>query len=244
MEFTIAKAQPADIEPHRRLFLAETKFQFIYNKCHGAGWTDDYIFKLDKVPVGYGSIWGKEKREDRDTICEFFLDSPFRKHARQVFAKFIKTSGAGSVQFQTNDMLLAGMAFESVRNINTEAILFETAYETTFIIEGAQFVKIEDPGEWNSYCIQKHGEVVATGGFVWNYNFPYIDMYYEVMENSRKQGYGALITQELKKEAYRLGRVPAARCNVDNQASRATLLKAGMSICGYMLIGEVALQPD
>lgn len=239
MEINVIKAQSADIEAHRKLFLAETKFQFIYNKCHGAGWTDDYLFKLDGHPIGYGSVWGKDKREDRDTICEFFLEKPVRKYARKVFAAFAEASGAGFVQCQTNDTLLANMAFELAKNINAEAILFETSYETTFTIDGAQFIKIQDPGEWNSYCIQKNGEIVATGGFIWNYNFPFIDMYYEVIENFRKQGYGTLITQELKKEAYRLGRIPAARCNVNNQASRATLLKAGMKICGYMVIGDL-----
>ncbi|MFC0512812.1 GNAT family N-acetyltransferase [Mucilaginibacter angelicae] len=239
MEFDIVKAQEADIEPHRRLFLAEAKFQFIYNKCHGAGWVDNYLFKFEERSVGYGSVWGKDKREDRDTICEFFLDQPFRKYARQIFDQFIKAANAGFVECQTNDILLAGMAFESAKNINAEAILFETAYETAFTIEGAQFVKSKNPDEWDAYSIQNNGEVVATGGFIWNYNFPYIDIYYEVKENFRKQGYGVLIMQELKKEAYRLNRLPAARCNVKNQASKALLLKAGMRVCGYIIIGEI-----
>ena len=238
MEFDIVKVQEADVEPHRRLFLAETKFQFVYNKCHGAGWADVYHFKLNEVPVGYGSVWGKDKREERDTVFEFFLDQPLRKYAGNIFKEFIKTAATRFINYQTNDILLAGMAFESAKNINAEAILFETAYETAFVIEGAQFVKSESAEEWNTYSIQKDGEVAATGGFVWNYNFPYIDIYYEVEENFRRQGYGTLITQELKREAYRLSRIPAARCNVNNQASRATLLKAGMRVCGYILIGE------
>ena len=131
------------------------------------------------------------------------------------------------------------MAFELAKNINTDAVLFETAYETAFKIDGAQFIKSKEPDEWDAYSIQKDGEIVATGGFIWNYNFPYIDIYYEVKENFRKQGYGALIMQELKQEAYRLKRVPAARCNVNNQASKALLLKAGMRVCGYIIIGEV-----
>jgi hypothetical protein len=40
-------------------------------------------------------------------------------------------------------------------------------------------------------------------------------------------------------EAYRLKRVPAARCNIKNNASKATLLKAGMKVCGYILTGEL-----
>lgn len=239
MEFDVVKATETDIEPHRRLFLAETKFQFIYNKCHGAGWVDNYLFKFEERAIGYGSVWGKDKREERDTVCEFFLDQPFRKYAKQLFDQFTNAAGAGYVECQTNDVLLAGMAFESAKNINAEAILFETAFETDFVIAGAQFVQSKNADEWDAYSIQKDGEVVATGGFVWNYNFPYIDIYYEVKENFRKQGYGALIMQELKREAYRLNRVPAARCNVKNGASKALLLKAGMRVCGYIVIGEL-----
>jgi RimJ/RimL family protein N-acetyltransferase len=86
--------------------------------------------------------------------------------------------------------------------------------------------------------LEKDGEVVATGGYVWNYNYPFIDLYYEVKEAYRKKGFGSLIVQELKKEAYRLKRVPAARCNVKNLASKRTLIKAGMRACGHLLIGN------
>ena len=241
MEFNIVKTQLVDIEPLRKLFLAETKFQFVYNKCHGAGWADVYHFTLDDMPVGYGSVWGKEKREERDTIFEFFLKDPFKKSARQIFSTFKAKSGASFIQWQTNDELLANMGFEFAKNINAEAILFENAFETEFKIANSLFVKNDGPGEYSDYHIQKDGEIVATGGFVRNYNFPYIDIYYEVKESFRKQGYGSLITQELKKEAYRLERVPAARCNVNNEASRATLLKAGMRICGYIITGQIIL---
>jgi RimJ/RimL family protein N-acetyltransferase len=95
------------------------------------------------------------------------------------------------------------------------------------------------PNGDTEYRLDLNGEVVATGGFVWNYNFNYIDVYYEVNEAHRKKGFGSLIVQELKKEAYRLGRVPAARCNVNNIASQRTLIRGGMRICGHMLVGEI-----
>jgi len=59
-----------------------------------------------------------------------------------------------------------------------------------------------------------------------------------VKENFRQKGFGSLIVQELKKEAYRIGRVPAARCNIKNKISKATLLKAGFRVCGNILIGN------
>lgn len=131
------------------------------------------------------------------------------------------------------------MLFEHARNINTDRILFEDAFESRLDVPGAIFKQWQNTEGGTEYVLEYHGHIVATGGFIRNYNFPYIDMYYDVKEDYRRKGFGSLITQELKKEAYRLNRVPAARCNADNLASKATLLKAGMRICGYILIGEL-----
>lgn len=239
MKLTISKAPLTEVQPLRNLFLAESRFQFVYNKCHGAGWADTYLFTIDNVVAGYGSLWGKNKRDDRDAIFEFWLLKPFQKFASKLFPEFIKVSGATFIECQSNDKLFANMLFEYGKNIYAEAILFEDACETHMKIPGTIFKKIETQDSGTEYALEQNGEIVANGGYVWNYNFPYIDMYYDVKENKRQQGFGCLITQELKKEAYRLMRVPAARCNVNNQASKATLLKAGMQICGHILIGEV-----
>ena len=240
MEIQIVKTSHEKVEFFRDLFLTENTFQFIYNKCHAAGWADVYLFTVNNKQAGYGSVWGKDRREDRDTIFEFFLTEPFRKYAGQVFAKFIKVSVAGFVECQTNDTVLTQMLFEYTGNINAEAILFEDSFETTFHSPGTRFIKNKMPDGDTEYTLELDGELIAAGGYVWNYNFPYIDMYYEVKEEYRRKGFGLLITQELKKEAYLLGRVPAARCNVKNLASRYTLIKAGMRVCGYILVGKIA----
>jgi hypothetical protein len=240
MEFQIIRSDLAKVEPLRNLFLSESKFQFIHNKCHAAGWADTYLFSLNEAHVGYGSVWGKDKRENRDTIFEFYLTGPFREYAGQLFAGFIKASVAVFVECQSNDTLLARMIFEYAGHINAEAILFEDLFETAYCIPGIRFIKYQDADGNTEYNLELDGEVVATGGYVWNYNYPYIDLYYEVKESNRKKGYGVLITQELKKEAYHLDRVPAARCNVKNIASQRTLIKAGMRICGYILFGVIS----
>lgn len=239
MEVTIKRAGLPEIQPLRNLFLAEIKFQFIYNKCHAAGWADVYVFIHEGMEIGYGSLWGKEKRDLRDTIFEFFLVTSFGKYAREIFIQFMNISGAGFIQCQTNYLFLAQMLFEHAHNINAEAILFEDDFETHIDIPGVIFRKEEKPDGDTEYLLIHGDKIVATGGYVWNYNFPYIDIYYGVEEGERRKGYGSLITQELKKEAYRLKRIPSARCNIKNAASRATLLKAGMRICGYMLEGSL-----
>lgn len=243
MEIDVRKTPLADILGFRDLFLAESAFQFVYHKCHGFDWADTYLFSLDGTPVGYGSVWGKDSREDRDSIFEFYLSAPFRDRANRVFAEFRRVSGAGFINCQTNDPSLAGLLFEHATGIRAEAILFEDRFQTDFEIPATHFRRNDrQDGDAPQYVLEQHGNTVATGGFVWNYNFPYIDLYYEVVQGHRQQGLGCLIAQELKREAYRLGRVPSARCNVNNKASRATLLKAGMRICGYMLTGQ--LQAD
>ena len=53
----------------------------------------------------------------------------------------------------------------------------------------------------------------------------------EVDERFWRRGYGSFLVQELKRTCYEMGRIPAARCNVTNTASRATLQKAGFLPC-------------
>jgi GNAT superfamily N-acetyltransferase len=73
-----------------------------------------------------------------------------------------------------------------------------------------------------------------------HYNPPYGDLYMEVDERFRRRGYGSYLIQELKRVSYEAGLVPAARCNVANGASRATLQKAGLLPCARLLSGVLA----
>ena len=239
MEFHVIKSDPGSVESMRHIFLQEHPFQFVHNKCHGAGWSDIYLFMHKREHIGYGSVWGKDIRDNRDTIFEFYLKTPFRKYATSIFPEFIKNSGVVFLECQTNDHLLAHMFFGHAKNIRAEAILFEDHFETDIIVEGVRFTKHRLPNGDTEYQLDLQDEVVATGGFVWNYNFPYIDLYYDVKEAHRKKGFGSLMVQELKKESYRQGRVPAARCNIHNIASQRTLISGGMRICGHMLAGDI-----
>jgi RimJ/RimL family protein N-acetyltransferase len=243
MKLNVTKTTLKEIEPLRNLFLHENKFQFVHNKCHENGWADSYLFTMNETKIGYGSVWGKDKREDRDTIFEFYLIQPFLKFASEVYPKFIAAANVTFIEAQSNDLLSSSMLYEYARNINAEAILFEDNFTTNLKIPNVIFRREKpesdisyDPGE---YVLEQNNEIVATGGFVRNYNLPYIDMFMEVKENFRQKGFGSFVVQELKKEAYLKGRVPAARCNIDNKASKATLLKAGLKVCGCILTGEI-----
>jgi GNAT superfamily N-acetyltransferase len=243
MPLTVAKTTLDVVQSFRTAFLQENHFQFTYNKCHQYGWADTWLFEVDGVQAGYGAVWGQSKREDRDAIFEFYLLKPYRKFASAIFEKFVAASGATYIECQSNDFLITAMLYEFAADIVAEAILFEDHTETDYFIRGVNFFRkesAEDTGaDVGGYCLQKQGEIVATGGFMLNYNFPYADIYMEVMEPFRQKGFGSLMVQELKKEIYKMGRVPSARCNIMNRASKATLLRAGFIPCGFRLKGRI-----
>jgi GNAT superfamily N-acetyltransferase len=92
--------------------------------------------------------------------------------------------------------------------------------------------------EWK-YALMLNNERVASGGLLLNYNFPYADVYVDVNEAHRGKGYGAMLVQEVKRMAYAIGRIPAARCRITNLVSKAMLMNAGFRVCGYWLVGKV-----
>lgn len=245
MELTVFKTSLEEIRSFRILFLHENHFQFVYDKCHYYGWADTYLFLMGDKKVGYGAVWGREKREDRDAIMEFFVVQTFRQYSNAFFEKFISVSGATYIECQSNDLLLTEMLYRYGQNIRAEAILFEDDFQTNLEIPGVVFGKrhTEDksPNDVGEFFLEQNGVTVATGGFMLNYNIPYADIYMEVVESHRRKGFGTLLIQELKKEIYLMARVPAARCNVNNHLSKASLLKAGFKICGYMLNGIIRI---
>ena len=243
MEVIIHKVTLEEVVHFRNQFLHENNFQFVCNKCHDYGWADTYLFHMGEVKIGYGSVWGTDRRQDRDTIFEFFLIPPYRKFAHLIFPKFHAISAARYIESQTNDILLTAMLYEFARNVHAEAILFADHYKTDFSSHGAVFrVSTQDDDMGNddsNFVLERNGVIVASGGLMLNYNFPYADIYMQVKEPFRKNGLGSLILQELKNEAYNMGRVPAARCNIDNKVSKSTLLKAGFQVCGFRLKGDI-----
>lgn len=243
MKVQVSRATLQDINHFRIVFLHENHFQFTYDKCHYYGWADTYAFFLEDAKIGYGAVWGKDKREDRDSIMEFFLIKPFRHHADLFFKEFIAVSNVKFIECQSNDHLLTDMLYRYAENVIAEAILFEDHHQTTHSIAGVSLHRHQaatgNPNDVGGYYLEQQGIPVASGGFMLNYNIPYADIYMEVKEEFRNNGFGTLIVQELKKEIYLLGRVPAARCNVQNLASKGSILKAGFNICGYRLVGKL-----
>ncbi|HMF90720.1 MAG TPA: GNAT family N-acetyltransferase [Candidatus Angelobacter sp.] len=240
------KAKLEDIQHLRALFLQESNFQVRYNACHERGWTDSYLLTLDGAEAGYGSVKGQEIA-GRDTLFEFYLVPALRKHSRLTFAELLAGSGVKYVECQSNDPLLSTMLFEFARDINADTALFADQTATELSIAGARVRprnkedhvfdhRVEPLGD---YVLEIRGEIVATGGFMTHYNPPFVDLYMEVRPDCRGRGYASFILQEVKKACYAAGKLPAARCPIGNKASRGALLKAGMKVCGFMLLGQV-----
>ena len=254
------KAKLKAIQKLRGLFLQEANFQIRYDAIHARGWSDSYLLTLDDTEVGYASLKAGDDSKARDTLFEFFVVRPFRKHAAALFRECLAEGGAGGtggaggaassgarhIECQSNDRLLTGLLFEHATDIHCD-VLFDDHAVTEHAIPGVVVRprkrndsvfehKAEPVGD---YVATLDNEVVATGGFLLHYNMPFADLFMEVREDRRRRGIGSYLIQEVKKACYLAGRVPAARCDFANTASRATLLKAGMRLCGQMLKGKV-----
>ena len=236
-----------EILPFRDQFLEENDFQIRYDACHARGWSDSYLLKIKEQPVGYGSVKGKKELSDRDAVFEFFVLPDYRTYRSALFSELLHISGATFIECQSNEQVLTHMMYEFAHCIYADVILFEDHHLPHFMHPELIFrrrktgepVYGKSESDAGEYVLEREGEIVADGGFLTHYNFPYADLYMEVKPECRNQGFGSYLLQEIKKVCYREGRIPAARCNMTNTASRATLLKAGMKVCGYMLTGEV-----
>jgi GNAT superfamily N-acetyltransferase len=240
------KATLKHIQSLRGLFLHESSIQIRYDACHARGWTDSWLLTIDGVAVGYGAIRGQQP-EGRDTIFEFYVIPPFRMHSRLLFTELVASSGVTHVECQSNDASLAPMLYQFTRDIASDVVLFDDHQVTRHEIAGA-VVRLRRDGDRifehavepiGGYVLEIGAEIVASGGFMLHYNVPFADLFMEVRSDSRRRGFGSFLIQEVKQACYVAGRVPAARCRLRNMASRATLLKAGMRVCGSMLIGTV-----
>jgi GNAT superfamily N-acetyltransferase len=247
MTINIYRTELDEILSLRSLFLYENNFQIRYNACHERGWSDSYIIEYDGARVGYSAIKGAENLESRDTIFEFYLIPPYKQLYSIAFEELLRIADVRFIECQSNDQLLTSILYQFGNKIQADTILFEDSTTTFVNKEGVVFRsrheddkvfkhKREPVGE---YVLECSNEIVATGGFALHYNLPFADLYMEVNEVYQRKGLGSFFIQELKKECYLNGRVPAARCSIDNAASKATLLKAGLKIAGYMLLGNV-----
>ncbi|HEV2666728.1 MAG TPA: GNAT family N-acetyltransferase [Blastocatellia bacterium] len=245
MNIQAHRAEYRDVEAMRELYRQELDCQIIRDSFLSRGLADPYLILVEGRIGGYGSVSNKY---DKGRLTEYYTLPHARRLALPMFRELLVACQATHVEAQTNNPLMLLMLYDCAKNIAAENILFHDAGVTHLACPNGVFRRAapedagsifphqrEPVGEW---VLEAQGAVVATGGFACHYNPPYGDIFMEVAEPARRQGFGSFLVQELKRVCYEAGKKPAARCNPDNIGSRRTLEKAGLLPCGRLLVGE------
>jgi GNAT superfamily N-acetyltransferase len=246
MNIEVSRVEVNDITPLRELYRQEMKCQIVHDSFPRRGFSDPYLIRVEGRIAGYGLVANKHYP---DTVNEFHTLPAHRAAALPMFRQLLEASQATKIRAQSNDRLLLLMLYDCAADITSDAILFDDALTTQLTCPTGILRKITDAdkerlfehkhepdGDW---LIESDGIAVATGGALFHYNPPYGDLFMEVHESYRRRGFGSYLLQELKRICYEMGKIPAARCNVSNVASRRTLEKAGLLPCGRLLQGNV-----
>jgi GNAT superfamily N-acetyltransferase len=243
MKIEVTRVEASDVTPLRELYRQEMNCQIVHDSYLRRGFAHPYLIGMEGSVMGYGLVGS-------DTVDEFYTFPDYRAAALPLFRQLLETTQATYIRAQTNDRLMLLMLYDCAAKVTTDTILFADAFTsrlpcpdgvlrpTTDADRGRMFEHKSEPvGDWMVEC---DGIPVATGGALFHYNPPYGDLYMEVHPDYRQRGFGSYLIQELKRITYEGGKIPAARCNASNAASRNTLQKAGLLPCARILIGEVA----
>ncbi|HEX8236275.1 MAG TPA: GNAT family N-acetyltransferase [Abditibacteriaceae bacterium] len=247
MKIEVRRVEYREVEAMRDLYRQELNCQLVHDSAHQRGLADPYLIFTGGRFQGYGAVWN-QYYEHR--LMEFYALPDARSMALPMFRSLVDSSEATQIEAQTNNPLMLLMLYDCAQNITAGKILFEDAFTSHLDCPHGSF-RPSSPADAASifthqdepvgdYIIEASGAVVATGGFLSHYNPPYADIYMEVDESARRQGFGSYLVQELKRVCYEAGKKPAARCDVTNFTSRLTLQKAGLLPCGHLLVGDVA----
>lgn len=248
---TSSPASAEEVLPLRVRYQAEANGQIVHDSIHRrAGWTESFLLHIGGAAAGFGSIAVAGPWTGKPTLFEFYLLPEHRLRAFEVFEHLLDTSGARFFEVQTSDALLAVMLHTYGRDVVSEKIVFRDDRPTALPSHGAVLKRANSEAEsracfdrrqgGSEWTLELGGQAAATGGVLFHYNMPYGDVYMEVAEPLRRRGLGSYFVQEMKRVAYEMGGIPAARCSPDNVASRRTLQKAGFVPYAHILIGEVA----
>lgn len=244
----VVRGSVDQILPLREDYRRAMGCQIVHDSFHERGFTDSYLLKAGGEVIGYASVAG-DPDPPRETLKELHVVPAHRAASPTLVRAVIAAARPRWIEAQTNDPFLRVALFDCATAISANRILFEDGHTTRYGAPGVELRQIaqeERPhvfehtlvpvGDW---VLDRDGEVVATGGLLFHYNPPYGDIHLEVAPPHRGRGYGAFLVQELKRLCYEMGRIPAARCNVENTASRRTLERAGMVVCGHIVRGEI-----
>ena len=239
----------------RTLHREEMNCQIVHDSIHQrAGWTLIYRLEVQEAIAGFGSVAIAGPWKDKPTLFEFYVLPEHRSRAFELFETLLSTSRAQFLEIQSNDVLAFVMAHTYGRDIASEKIVFRDAATTAHSGQGA-FLKRKTPEAEAGRCLERRaggsewtleldGGPIGRGGLAFHYNRPYADVYMEIDTPFRRRGFGAYLLQELKRECYAMGAVPAARCSPGNTASYRTLQTAGFVPFAHILVGSFPVRAE
>jgi len=226
----------------RDAYVAEANCQLISYSALPRGIADPYVLLLDDEVAGYAGIWN---RYSPGHVSEFFVTLGLRRWCPELFRAFVEDGGATHVELQTNTLMGRVIAAMACRSLRAEKIVFQDggAIALTAPMPGVTFSEAPDPSpnhpDSRQYRLLVGSQAVVSGGYLCHYNPPYADVYMEVEESMRRKGLGRYFVNAVMEAARSNGKIPAARCNIDNLASRATLLGAGFREVGHIVTGRI-----
>jgi GNAT superfamily N-acetyltransferase len=240
--------------PLRTIFREEMNCQITKDSIHERqGWTQSFLLEHDGVVAGFGGVAIAGPWQGKPTLFEFYVRPEHRTRMFDLFEALLAASGARFLEVQSNEPCLPIMLPVYGRDLASESLVFCDRFVTKLPGNGAVFRRttsdeearrcIEERAGGPEAVLEIDGREAAKGGILFHYDRPYGDIYMEVGDEFRQRGLGAYLVQELKRVAYELGSVPAARCNTHNVASRRTLQRAGFAPCAHILIGTIAEAP-
>jgi GNAT superfamily N-acetyltransferase len=234
----------------RTRYRQEMNCQIVKDSIHTRpGWTLIYALALADTIVGFGTVAIGGPWTGKPTILEFYVLPDYRGQAFDLFEAFVATSGARLMEIQSSDALLAVMLHTYAHETTSEAIVFRDGFTTALPANGAVVERLTPDEEVRAsiarrqdgpeFILHVEGKPAGKGGILFHYNPPYGDVYMEIEESFRGRGFGSYLVQELKRHAYEIGSIPAARCNRDNRPSRQTLQRAGFIPYAHILGGAI-----
>ena len=252
MPVSAALASNDDTLPLRVRYRAEADCQIVHDSLHARpGWTKSYLLHVDGRAAGFGSIAVGGPWKDKPTAFEFYLLPEAHGRAFDLFEAFVAACGARFFEVQTSDVLLTVMLHTFGSDLTSEKIVFRDELTTSLPAHGAALKRVTSEKESvcsfqeragkSDWTLELNGKPVGNGSLLFHYNHPYCDVAMEISEEYRRRGLGANLVQELKRIAYEMGGIPAARCAPTNVASRKTLQKAGFVPFAHILVGKIVM---
>jgi GNAT superfamily N-acetyltransferase len=252
MPISTAPASDQEVLPLRVRYRAETNGQIVHDSLHTrAGWTKSILFQHGDRTAGFGSVAIGGPWKDKPTVFEFYLLPEARGRAFDFFEAFVAASDAHFFEVQTSDILLTAMLHTYGSDLQSEKIVFRDELTTSLLVQAAALKRVtseeeslrcfEERAGQSEWTLELNATPVGSGALLFHYNHPYCDVAMEIKEEYRERGLGAYLVQELKRIAYGMGGIPAARCDPNNIASRRTLQKAGLVPFAHIVIGKIVI---